>query len=460
MVRPKDLPQPVRDHKPHDSLGDSSRAAASPGPCAYDGYGVTVFAKSRKLGFIPQARRFRYSTEPSLGPIYNPQLPSSSGGVTLKGSRDSKQIKTPAPGPGEYTINQSWEGAGVSFTQGKRAMFGIASDAPAPGTYNPVKLRIRNAPSAFFGSSARASGITGPEKKDCDPPITSLEAMDSGLSATRPQSAQIGFAKSKRSDVCESDPRLGPGSYDITAAAKHVDRSVHGVVFGAAPVSRASVEVAPPIPAPPPLNASSQKLASPAISFPKASYVRGLPTTAAADNRPEGSSASSIRPPMANVSFSQVDPSSKVVAWRPASSTGRGSRAQMTPGPGAFEIKSSIGSGPQIGFTRGTRSAGARRDPSPGPAAYNVSLPRRPESAAQSFPRAKRTGLPVPGEREAVPGPKYTPVDTPKAGISFPKERRDGRPMTAVCGSLSASYSPTYSHVDKNPHGAILYLTG
>ena len=469
MVRPKDLPQPVREHKPHDSLQDSYKSGASPGPCAYDGLGVTVFNRSRKLGFMPQAQRFRYKEDSTVGPIYNPTLSSTAIGISIKGRHDSSASKqSQGPGPGEYNIPQQWEGHGVGFTQGKRNSFGRGTSAPAPGTYDPAKPRIRNAPSAFIGSSTRATGsILSTSQRDCDPQIASLAAMDTALGATRTRAAQIGFAKSTRnaSSSIHDDSHVGPGSYDAAASAKHTDRSVHGVVFGSAthtsggPSTRKVVD--PPLIAPPQLNASSQKVAAPAISFSKATYERGLPMSASVNS---GSHNASVRAPLSNVSYSQLDPSSKVIPWRPstaqASRFGTTSRSdQSSVGPGAVDVKSTLG-GPQVSFSRGTRSAGARRDPSPGPAAYSPQLPRRPESAAQSFTKAKRQGIPV-ADEDAAPGPKYNPIVTPRLSIpaiSFPKGCRDTRPSTA--GSADASYSPVYSHVDKSSHGAILYLTG
>ena len=182
MVRPPDLPQPVRQHESHESkLEQYRRRHPVPGPGAYHGTGINEFSKSRKLGFFCYGSRFspgqldpsdlRTPTcrEQALdvpGPKYDPKSVSYREAVKFpRASRDVRDARDDNPGPGQYVggeggtnsllVKEYWN-RGVSFARSLRERPQIVPDAsPAPGAYSPVKPS-RHKGAAVFGSAARS----------------------------------------------------------------------------------------------------------------------------------------------------------------------------------------------------------------------------------------------------------------------------------------------------------------
>ena len=451
-MRPKDLPQPVRPHKPHESL--SEKVWRSPGPCAYVGEGVTSFSKSCVGGFLGKSARFRETTASAaahIGPQSPPPLKSSKLPITFGApGRPCKGASAPEPGPGSYDPREIPSTSTISFTRGKRLSLGRNGGTPGPDAYDSVlRKRVRG---VVFGTACSNSSTPRQGGHEITAEAPGPEELDRAMKLIRPNvSAVISFPKAPRG----SGPgdSIGPAQYN---PSDHIVKpNTHGGKFGASRSRMNEPSLTTkgvPYCTPGSFEIQSTKCHSTAVVFTKAPQ---RPQTALQALR---NSTESLYLP----SYKQVDKDEKVVPWKLCSRQKNAFGGLPVTAAVPFVDPKSTLDGPSIGFTRGKRPTLAVPTASPGPAHYGPAPQPRPESASgKSFGRSPRSTSDHP--KDSSPGPQYDPkidVVAPSSfTTTFGKEKRD-RPASADASPGAGFYSPQYGHVERNPHAAILYLTG
>lgn len=492
MVRPRDLPKPVREHPAHENPADRHRW--TPGPGAYHPVGFTSQSIQQEGRSFSKAARFRHQQASNFdilaaahpGPCYNPASRDTRLSVSFKGGTigqrtSSRGAAADAPGPGAYhpsdaPLSEVKCAPLIGFTKDTRdhrSSAGGTGSTPGPGTYGmPRKPSARQKPTAFFGSSKRSGMLGGGDAVDVAPPLTSLASMERGIEATRPPVApHIRFPVSERRDPTSGrGPRnggdVGPGQY--TVADTYIRPNSRGTGFGTPGRSGRFVSDSQQRRGgvlggnPTPFSSLSTASSAPAVSFSKSSRCSSA-------DRERGEVGIG---PAYNASYTQVDRHVKLcVPWkalsRPSSAT---SSASMPPGPSYIEPRSTL-SGPAITFAKSKRQDGLA-DGAPGPGTYDARPLRRPDSASKSIGRAVRKTFDVDvddgcagsGGADVTLCVSHTKPSCPS--FSFPRAARGGRPASAPAsrdrdqGPSGLEYTPCYSQLDRNGHGAILYLTG
>ncbi|CUG72707.1 Hypothetical protein, putative [Bodo saltans] len=504
MVRPRDLPQPVRHHAAHENPADRHRCA--PGPGAYHNHAQTSQSMARTGRSFSKADRFRrtHSTQLDLlsvhpGPCYNPVLHNSRLAVSFKGGPIGQRSSSAAsrsdmnvPGPGAYELtsavplSESASAPAISFTKDIREhrSRGGGGSTPGPGAYDVPTKPFGQKQSTFIGTSRRTELFRGDDLQDAGPSgpsHASLAAMDKAMDATRPPvTPQIRFPTSSRSGAAASgkgDPSVGPGQY--SAYDTYTRPNSRGTGFGrpSSAVGRMNHLTGPSSRlggSPVAFSSMSTKSTAPASSFSKAPRSSSLGGG--------GVGADNTMGPAYNATYTHIDAQVKLcVPWkapvRPSSASnargGGGDGGYGGAGPQYMEPRSTL-SGPAIAFTKAKRQ-GVHPNGVPGPGTYLGAddTRRRPDSASQSIGRALRNfdivhddgstgGAGGSGGGDIMVGLAHTRPTS--AAVSFPRASRVGRPASAPAqrdqGPSGLEYTPCYSQLDRNSHGAILYLTG
>ena len=182
MERPRDLPLPVREHSAHQIPSDGT-GLASPGPAAYDGYGVTRFDRDRRLGIfmssrehcgIPTKRGPMATLKSSTpGPIYDVHAPGAATRLSTAIARerrfaadDRERRVQGGPGPGAYydaALHQSTvDRAHVTSVVGTmpradRLPFARGGGMPSAADYTPnvAPTRVHHGAVGFPTASVR-----------------------------------------------------------------------------------------------------------------------------------------------------------------------------------------------------------------------------------------------------------------------------------------------------------------
>jgi hypothetical protein len=499
MVRPRDLPQPVRNHAAHENPADRYRCA--PGPGAYYNSTHTSQSMAQNGRSFSKASRFRRGESSQLdllnvhpGPCYNPVLRNSQLSVSFKGGPIGQRSSSAAsrstldvPGPGAYQLlsgaklSESATTPAISFTKDTREHRSRGgSSTPGPGAYDVPTKPFAQKQSTFFGTSKRSELFD--ENLDSAPGQSSLAAMDKALGATRPPVApHIRFPTSSRSGGTPraSDQAVGPGQY--SAYDTYTRPNSRGVGFGRPSSATGRVRHCGAASSslggnPAAFTAMSTKSTAPSASFSKAARSGSV-------GGGGGGSSDGTMGPAYNASYTHIDAQVKLcVPWkapvRPFSASNSRSGGGGDTGYGAggsgpqfMEPRSTL-SGPAIAFTKAKREGAHTSNGFPGPGAYlgGDDNRRRPDSASQSIGRALRnfdlvhddgsSGGGAGGSGDVMMGLSHTRPSS--AAVSFPRASR--RPVSAPAardqGPSGLEYTPSYSQLDKNGHGAILYLTG
>lgn len=473
-MRPKDLPQPVREHRSHDSL--YQRSSSTPGPGTYHS---AAFKPSSNTPGFSKAARFkeaisRNSLDVHPGPCYNVGFQDKKIGISFKGARSQASVETRV-GPGSYNVAAGTAGhsTAISFPKSKRqdATSQVTKNpTPGPDQYNPQKPP-RNRGRAFFGTSGRCTGgLNGDAEtaifSQASPP--SLEHMDMAIEFVRPKvAAPISFGRppsAKSRDLREvTTSVVGPGSYNVVD--KYVRPSVHGGSFGSAKSSSNCAALA----ATDAIGYGDGSTTSKLSTKPKAAAASfGSASRGSVFNagNSEQSCGALYKP-----SYHQVDPHVKLCTeWkapRPQPVT------SYSDAPPLSNPVSTLG-GPQVTFPKSLRPSsrpGSTASSSalvPGPGEYSPQIAMtRPQSAGRSFGKAPRhTGIATESAREFRGDMNYNPkfdlLQHGSPAFSFSKGRPSSAPSRRAAEETPSglSYNPSYRHVEKGGHAAILYLTG
>jgi hypothetical protein len=489
MVRPSDLPQPVKHHGSHDG---TFRSNGVPGPGAYGGNGITDHEKSKILGFVGRATRFpKGQLSPSdltttvtrdnfldtPGAIYNPTERATRIPQTFStAKRMAEDHRRGELGPGHYKPRAAdTVSVAVSFTKGLRPPPHRRQEGPSPAVYTPT-LQPTGHGSAFFTSQARIRESR--ETDDC-PPLSALDAMDASLAVTKRKIGEpCSFSRAARFDGAHKPSSdngrkaLGPGEYNVARANSVTRRATPSAGFGSGKqrVSPAAAATQAPHYKLRSCDHLSGHSRAPSAGFSKAAR-RALP------NAYDTSLPGHLYTP-AHTATETARPAGRFgTAQRMQASAAEKAHAAASGPPTANETAEAKNEWVQdpakaVGFTKGLRPPlhNISTRGMPGPDVYLPLRPRRPDSAAQSFTKADRSKSAAAEQLRAEamsPGAKYDPdfslVEKPLAlQASFSRAARatavKARTPTAKEVGGGGTYQVSYAVIDKRPRSAVLYL--
>eukprot|EP01063_Lacrimia_lanifica_P021957 TRINITY_DN29667_c0_g1_i1.p1 TRINITY_DN29667_c0_g1~~TRINITY_DN29667_c0_g1_i1.p1 ORF type:complete len:547 (+),score=113.31 TRINITY_DN29667_c0_g1_i1:80-1642(+) len=459
--RPAGVPQPVVFHSSHAWVNHAA-AAAQPSPATYQ----PKLPEDVVGGFIPKGDRF-----PEPDPIALAEMQE-------------------LPGPAHYTLTHTFKDKrmAMKFRAGMRKPPNHGQGGPGPGKYDPAYPHLRNVtrqikfPCAVRGHGRQRDASPGPcgynppaasnrirgsirtNAKRPDPYDRPLPDMDAPLQAAPalPSDSTHSIPKAKRGgDQPGGTPGRGvpgPGSYDPSRSAGHVQRGAPAVSFTQAP------RTGPPVPTTTQLSTGAYNVEGAAA--PRGGSIgKGLRTFEQVSGHAED-------PGPAHYDTGRSDRHTRkgVRAFRIAQRTKQQTAAEANPGPGTYDPPVP-GTAKPVTVGHGLRVALDGAKATPGPGAYEVGLqgasPKkcltkiRPLSSSGAAGRDPFGAAGLVG-RESADAPFYNIGGGKQATLqgSFSKH---GRTAAKAGGAQPGpgQYTPTYRHVGRNGGAsALLYLTG
>jgi hypothetical protein len=234
MVRPRDLPQPVREHTAHQP---AMFAPPEPGPAPHDYQNPLRETRDEKLGVF--TREPRPELFPSIGaapgPKYTPSValtkPSLRGGSFGKAPRIARAPRTEGA---DLLLNLPSTlrlGFGPVIRSATRPLSRLPAPqgGPGPGAYTPQLPARPGYTSPTIGGTAHENPA---RPLDSGSPGHSYALAD--LDRVRARSTfNVRISKSERFQTAAADRerRPGVGTYDTDSAWSHVERSRSALLY-------------------------------------------------------------------------------------------------------------------------------------------------------------------------------------------------------------------------------------
>jgi hypothetical protein len=510
MVRPQDLPQPVRNHPAHQLPLDGT-GLHSPGPAAYGGYGVTEFDRdhrggkfnsSRDKAMIPSSRgpmelSQRQISASTPGPIYNPHKVQTRLGSAFPRARrfdDAKlQRESATPGPGAFYDEEHNQSAidakHVSSTNGtlprsKRRSLADPNNNPSAAEYSPnvAPTRIHHGGSSFPHASVKQRNARIVAKcETSDAQIAGHEELETAEKWTRPASAarpiSIGRGPRFARDLRPGSADIGPGQYDSVTASSKFAR--HPPMIGFTMGTRAyknyltfqemDREIAATG------GGTSHQILPSTLSKRgvKLSPRRETAATTSGQRSTLNNNSSGSSPNLYNPDISQTRPNRNTGCSFPRAN--RFGPREPRPATANASVDENINIPSTLDTSHGAKIGTGKRFTMsveqkecfhhPAPSDYSPKLPKRPESSAKSISNRNEKIGQLLKEAQITPGPKYDIVDLNILREPLSKPLSIGRAKRGLLEKKEDSNTPGVGTYDvpsdprkKSSRSAILYL--